>query len=167
MIHIRQARLDDLPALTAVRYHDHPAIHRDRIDAFVSNRLYYFVAAFNQQIVGFGVLLLERPSDWTDPLNAFPILIDLFVAQPYRSRGIGQRLIQHMEMVAQQYGKSAIYLSVEPHTNPRALQLYLRLGYSPLQEQPYHNIWRFTDSEGLMHEGEEWVIDMRKQLAHE
>src|SRR5215216_6389791 len=51
-IHIRQARVDDLPALTAVRYHDHPAIHRDRIDAFDPNRLYYFVAAFKRQIVG-------------------------------------------------------------------------------------------------------------------
>ncbi len=164
MIHIRQAHRDDLPALTAVRYPDCPAIHRDRIDASAPHRLHYFVAEFNQQIVGFGVLLVERPSDWTDSLNAFPILIDLFVAELYRSRGIGQALIQHVEEVARHYGKSALYLSVEPRANPRALQLYLRLGYISLQDQPYHNTWRFSDSEGRVYEGEEWVIDMRKQL---
>jgi GNAT superfamily N-acetyltransferase len=167
MIHIRHAHIDDLPDLTAVRYHDRPAIHRDRIRAFDPHRLHYFVAEFNQQIVGFGLLLLEQPPDWTDPLNTFPILIDLFVADPYRSRGIGRALIQYMEAVALQHGKSAIYLSVEPSTNPRALQLYLRLGYTSLQERPYHNSWSFTDSDGVLHEGEEWVIDMRKQLAHD
>jgi hypothetical protein len=34
MIHIRNAYADDLPALAAVRYHDRPAIYRDRIAAF-------------------------------------------------------------------------------------------------------------------------------------
>jgi GNAT superfamily N-acetyltransferase len=164
LLTIRQACVEDLPALTALRYYEHPAIHRDRIHAFDPHRLHYVIAAYDQQIVGFGVLLLEQPPDWSEPVHAFPLLIDLFVGEPYRSRGIGQALIQHMEGLAQQYGKSAISLSVEPHANPRAHQLYARLGYIPLQEQPYHNRWRFTDSDGRLHEGEEWLIDMQKKL---
>jgi GNAT superfamily N-acetyltransferase len=91
-------------------------------------------------------------------------LIDLFVAEAYRSQGVGKLLVDHMETIARQHGKPAVYLSAEPAANPRALQLYLRLGYIPIQEQPYHNTWRFIDSDGLLHEGEEWVVDMRKQL---
>lgn len=165
MIHIRHANLGDLAALAAVRYHDRPAIHRDRIERSKTKMLHYYVAEYEQRIVGFGVLLLEEPAGWTDPLRTFPILLDLFVAEAYRSRGVGRALILHMEAAARQHGASAIHLGVELHANPRAHQLYLRLGYTPLQEQPYYNTWRFVDSAGVLHEGEEWTIDMRKALT--
>jgi GNAT superfamily N-acetyltransferase len=165
MMHIRVACADDLPALATVRYHDRPALHRDRIAAFNPDTFQYFIAELGHQLVGFGLLLLERPLGWTAAHDSFPILIDLFVAETYRSRGVGRRLIQHMEAVARQHHKSSIYLSVAPDTNPRALQLYLRLGYLPVQEQPYHSTWHFSDSDGALHAGEEWVIDMRKQLV--
>jgi GNAT superfamily N-acetyltransferase len=103
MIHIRHARLDDLSSLAAVRYHDRPAIHRDRIQQSDSNTMHYYVAEYEQQIVGFGVLLLERPADWTDRLNSFPILIDLYVAEAYRSCGVGQALILHAARVRRSY----------------------------------------------------------------
>jgi GNAT superfamily N-acetyltransferase len=165
MLHIRQAHIDDLPALAAVRYHDHPAIHRDRIEGFDPHGQHYYVAELDQEIIGFGVLLLEEPPGWADPLNTFPILVDLFIAEAHRGQGVGRALIEHMEEVARQHGKTAVYLGVEPHANPRALQLYMRLDYIALQEEPYHNTWRFTDSAGLEHIGEEWVIDMRKELT--
>jgi GNAT superfamily N-acetyltransferase len=154
-----------LPGLRSIRYHDQPAIHRDRISASDQRTLQYFVAAIDQQLVGFGLLLLERPPQWSDPLDSFPILVDLFVAEAFRSRGVGRALLQHLEEVARQHSKPAVYLSVEPFANPRALQLYKRLGYTPLQEEPYHNAWQFTDSEGVTHTGEELVIDMRKVLT--
>jgi GNAT superfamily N-acetyltransferase len=164
MIQIRHAHIGDLPSLAAVRYHDKPAIHRDRIQQSSSQTMHYYIAAYDRRNVGFGVLLLEEPAGWTNSLNRFPILADLFVAEAYRGRGVGRALILHMEAAARQHGASAIYLGVEPIANPRAHQLYLRLGYTPLQEQPYHNTWRFVDSAGVLHEGEESVIDMRKEL---
>jgi GNAT superfamily N-acetyltransferase len=164
MAQIRNAHVNDLPALAAVRYHDRPAIHRDRVAASNPDTYQYLVAEIGQQIVGFGLLLLARPLDWADPLDSFPILIDLFVAESFRSQGVGKALIDYVEVVAQRHGKPALYLSVEPDANPRALQLYRRLGFVPIHEHPYHNTWRFTDSDGMLHEGEEWVIDMRKQL---
>lgn len=165
MITIRQAQLTDLPTLQAIRYHDRPAIHRDRIQAADPQRSQYFVALYDQQIVGFGLLLLERPPGWTDVMENFPVLIDLFVAERYRRRGVGKALITQMEAVAQTQGKNTIFLSVEPNENPQALALYRRLGYLSLQEEPYYNRWQFTDSDGNLHQGEEWLIDMRKVLT--
>lgn len=166
-IFIREAHINDLPALCAIRYNDQPAIHRDRINKSDQHTFQYFVAERAEQIIGFGLLLLERPLDWNDSLNTFPILVDLFVTENYRSRGVGQALMQHMEAIAQQHGKSAVYLNVEPSTNPRAVNLYLRLGYVPLQQQPYYNVWQFADTDGVLHKGEEWVIDMRKSLVND
>lgn len=165
MITIRQAQSEDMPALQSVRYHDRPAIHRDRIQSAAPQRSQYFVALYEQQIVGFGLLLLERPQEWTDVMESFPVLIDLFVMENYRRRGVGKTLISQMEAVAQTQGKSAIFLCVAPNENPQALALYRRLGYLPLQEEPYQNRWQFTDSDGHLHEGEEWLIDMQKTLV--
>jgi hypothetical protein len=61
-------------------------------------------------------------------------------------------------------GYVQVYLSVAPIANPRAYALYQRLGYQQLQAEPYRKIWEFTDSEGQMHRGEDWVVDMVKQL---
>jgi GNAT superfamily N-acetyltransferase len=164
MITVREARADDLSALCQVRYRDKPLIHRDRIEASDGRTMQYYVVELAHEIVGFGLLLLERPPTWSDPLESFPILVDLFVAEHVRGQGAGSALVRHMEEAARLHGKPAVYLGVEPDANPRAMQLYLRLGYLPLQAQPYHNTWRFTDSEGVLHEGEEWTIDMWKPL---
>jgi GNAT superfamily N-acetyltransferase len=165
MLTIRPAQLADLKALCHIRYAQQPAIHRDRINAANNTAYYYLVAERDSTIVGFGMLLVERPPGWNDPLNAFPIIVDLFVAEAYRGQGFGSALLAHIESTAYQHGKRAIYLNVEPHTNPRALALYQRLGFQPLQAEPYHHTWRFTDSQGVEHFGEEWVVDMCKPLG--
>lgn len=163
-ISVREAHPDDLPALLQIRYHDTPGIHSDRISGSDGQAQQYYVAEVAQQIVGFVLLVLERPASWSDALESFPILIDLFVAEPFRGQGIGGSLMLHTEEVARRRGIASLYLSVESKNNPRAMRLYMRRGYTPLQAQPYYNVWRFTDSDGIVHEGEEWVIDMRKQL---
>jgi GNAT superfamily N-acetyltransferase len=71
------------------------------------------------------VLLRERPPQWSDPLDTFPITVDLFVAEAHRGQGIGSEILQH----------------VEPRSNPRALSLYQRLGFRPLQEEPFDRGW--------------------------
>jgi GNAT superfamily N-acetyltransferase len=123
------------------------------------------VAELDEHLVGFAVLLVESPPDWSDPLNTFPIVVDLFVTEAYRNCGVGQALIQQIEAIATAHGKPAVYLSVEPLANPRALAFYTRLGFVQLQDHPYHNTWHFRDSDGQLHTGEEWVIDMRKSLS--
>ncbi|KAB8141292.1 GNAT family N-acetyltransferase [Chloroflexia bacterium SDU3-3] len=161
---IRPALLPDLAALCRVRYAEMPGIHADRILASDGVASAYLVAARGQDIVGFGVLQIERPERWDDPHGQFPMVIDLFVDAAQRGQGYGRALLGAMEQLAAACGKAALHLSVEPLENPRALALYRRLGYAPLQDAPYHSQWRFTDSQGVEHSGAEWVIDMRKPL---
>ena len=57
-----------------------------------------------------------------------------------------------------------LHLSVDPVENPRARDWYARLGFRPLQTEPYPDHWQFADSEGQWHEGHGWAIDMVKWL---
>lgn len=163
---IRPALLPDLAALCRVRYADQPGIHADRILASDGETSAYLVAVRGQDIIGFGVLQIEQPARWDDPHGQFPMVIDLFVDEDQRGQGYGRALLGAMEQLAAACGKAALHLSVEPLENPRALALYRSLGYAPLQDAPYHSEWRFTDSQGVEHSGEEWVIDMRKSLGN-
>jgi len=165
MVIIRTAQIADLSALCRLRYAEQPAIHRDRIRATDNQTYFYLVAERECILIGFGLLLLERPPEWSDTLDSFPIVVDLFVSGQHRSQGVGRALLTHMECIVHQHGKTVLYLSVEPKTNPRALALYERLGFQPLQREPYQSAWRFTDSDGIEHVGEEWVIDMCKSLT--
>jgi hypothetical protein len=59
-----------------------------------------------------------------------------------------------------------MHVAVDPVENPRAYQLYLRLGYQPLQQEPYRSRWQFTDSDGDVHHGEDFQIDLRKSMSN-
>jgi hypothetical protein len=41
------------------------------------------------------------------------------------------------------------------------------LGFLPLQAEPHRTEWRFTDSDGHVHAGSAWAIDMVKPLAND
>ncbi len=97
--------------------------------------------------------------------NQLPLLMDLFVAPDHRSQGIGAAMVAAVEEFALAKGYGHLYLHVEPDRNPRAFALYKRLGFQPLQSQPYESPFRFADSAGNVQEGVEWVVDMRKWLA--
>jgi len=53
---------------------------------------------------------------------------------------------------------------VDPLNNPRAHALYRRLGYRQLQTEPYLKHWEFADSDGNLHAGDDWTVDMAKPL---
>ena len=72
--------------------------------------------------------------------------------------------VRAMEHIASEAGYGQLYISVEPLNNPRAYALYRRLGYQQEQSEPYQKIWEFQDSQGQVHHGEDWVVDMVKQL---
>ena len=153
--------------LLAIRYAEHPAIHRDRLRDAADPELHYLVAEREETIVGFGLLVCERPPTW--PVDAIthplPQIIDLYVPEALRSQGIGTSILCYMEQLAFNAGFDRLYLCVYPLDSPRAYDLYLRLGYQPLQAEPYHDHWRFTDSDDNVHEGEGWAIDMVKAVT--
>ena len=81
-----------------------------------------------------------------------------------RGRGYGTQFIHHIERIAVEEGYRELYLIVEPWDNPCAFALYQRLGYKQLQAEPYESKWQLTDSDGNLHQGVSWVLDLVKEL---
>ena len=163
---IRAACPADLPGLAAIRYADAPAVHSDRLRDAASGHLRFLVAERDGVIAGFGLLVFSRPATWPDAgtTDRLPGILDLYVVEAHRGRGIGTALIRQMEEIAVGEGRDKLYLGVDPRENARAYALYLRLGFQALQAEPYRERWRFVDSDGRVHEGEEWLVDMVKAL---
>jgi ribosomal protein S18 acetylase RimI-like enzyme len=73
-------------------------------------------------------------------------------------------MIRHMERLTRRAGYKRLYMTVDPVENLRALALYIRLGYVPVQTEPYLTNWYFEDSGGFVHEGVMWAIALAKRL---
>jgi GNAT superfamily N-acetyltransferase len=165
-LRIRDAQPEDVPGLAAVGHSESPAVHRDRIQDGAEHNVRYLVAESRGTILGYGLLVLERPPTWPDtsPTDYLPLIIDLHVAEESRGRGIGTRMIRHMEQIARRAGYKELFMTVDPVENLRALALYIRLRYIPVQTEPYITDWYFEDSSGFVHEGVMWTIAVRKRL---
>lgn len=160
-IQTRDARADDVEALAALRYGH--TMHRDRVRDADGTTMRYLVAVEDDQVVGFGVLVLAQPPAWP-AMRHIPQMVDLYVKPERRSRGIGTCMIRTMEQLAAAAGSDAILLGVDPESNARALALYQRLGYESIDKKPVEDRWSFTDSDGVVHRGVERIIHMRKML---
>ncbi|MEM7802204.1 MAG: GNAT family N-acetyltransferase [Chloroflexota bacterium] len=89
-------------------------------------------------------------------LSAIPYIFDLYVLESRRGIGIGSLLLVHCERLALQRGCKQISLAVNPDLNPRAVLLYERLGYRPVDGVKY--------LDGVYNGDEDWVINMIKAL---
>jgi GNAT superfamily N-acetyltransferase len=164
-ITVRDATDADVPALTAIKGEGTEALHRDRLRDAQGTGFRYLVLLADQAIIGFACLVIRRPAYWSDADDTqhLPHIVDLQVKESHRGQGYGSEFVRAIERIASQAGYRHLYISVEPLDNPRAYALYKRLGYQPLQSEPYRKIWKFTDSAGKVHRGEDWVVDMVKQ----
>lgn len=164
---MRAATPGDLPALVAIKGADSEAVHRDRFGDAQAPSFHYLVLVAAGAVIGFACLVMRRPAYWSDGNDPthLPQIVDLQVAAAQRGRGYATVFIHAMEQMAVAAGYTYLYISVEPVQNPRAYALYRRLGYQPLRPEPYAKRWTFTDSAGTIHQSEDWVIDMRKELV--
>jgi GNAT superfamily N-acetyltransferase len=162
---VHQATEADLPVLAGIRAPT--ALHKDRLRDADGERLLYLVIAEDGASIGFGLLVFVRPVSWPDgdDTTRLPAMVDLFIRPDRRSRGAGAVLIREMESIVHARGGTRLYLGVDPVDNPRAQELYLRLGYKPLQAEPHRSRWKFMDSDGTIHQGDEWSVDMVKDLG--
>lgn len=163
---VRAATLADLPALIAIKGADSEAVHRDRLGDAQEPSFRYLVLVVEGAVIGFACLVMRRPAYWSDgdDLTHLPQIVDLQVAAQ-RGRGYGTAFIEALEQMTIAAGYACLFISVEPVDNPRAYALYRRLGYQPLQPEPYPKRWTFTDSAGTIHQGEAWVVDLVKEIA--
>jgi len=158
---LRDAVSDDLATLSVIK--PTVALHRDRMRNADSAYIRYMVAEQENTIVGFGLLVFKSPETWTK-MKFLPTIVDLYVKPDFRSQGIGTSMIREMEKTAFKRGCSEIFIGVNPHFNQRAYSLYLRLGYEPLDKEPYLEHWSFTTSDGELRDGDNWIIYLRKEL---
>lgn len=161
---IRDAVENDLDQLQTLR--EKRIVHVDRIRDADGHTLRYLVAERAGELVGFVLLLYAQPPSWQPQTAGFPLLVDLYVHPAHRSRGIGATIIHYLESAARARGFRQLFLCVDID-NPRARQLYERLGYHAIQCEPYVSHWRVIDSEGTVQEGDESLIDMCKLLGGE
>lgn len=118
-------------------------------------------------MIGFACLVYQRPKAWSDADDTrhLPQVVDIQIAPDSRGQGCGTHLIRALEAFALEDGHTEIFLSVDPTGNPGAYALYRRLGYRALQDEPYLTHWAFVDSDGVRHEGDDWTVDMVKNLG--
>jgi len=163
---VRDAEEADVPALTAIKGDGSEMLHRDRLRDAQGTGFRYLVLLADQEIIGVGCLVIRRAAYWSDASDThhLPQIVDLQVNESHRGHGYGSDFIHVIERIASEAGYRHLYISVEPLNNHRAYALYQRLGYQQLQLEPYRKIWNFQDSAGKMHRGEDWVVDMVKQL---
>jgi GNAT superfamily N-acetyltransferase len=165
-ITVRDAAETDVPALTAIKGEGTEALHRDRLRAAQDAGFRYLVLEVQHEVIGFACLVGCHPATWSDADDTahLPHLQDLRVKETHRGHGYGSAFIRRIEHIAADAGARQLYLSVESMHNPRAYALYQRLGYQQLQSEPYLQRWEFTDSAGTVHRGEDWVVDMVKEM---
>jgi GNAT superfamily N-acetyltransferase len=162
---VREATEADLGAL--MRFKPSLAVHRDRLRDACSPGFQYLVLELDRDVIGFVCLVFVRPRYWSDgeSTDYLPTAIDFHIDAPLRGRGYGSFLLREVEKLAAAANAKQFYLWTDPVDNPRAYALYLRLGYQPLQAQPYPFHWEFVDSDGQRHAGDAWRIDMVKPLT--
>lgn len=164
---VRDATQADLPTLTAIKGSGTAAIHSDRLRDAKEPGFRYLVLLADADLIGFACLISRRPSYWSDAddHDHLPQIVDLQITESCRGQGYGSALLRALEAIAAEAGFTHLYLSVDPINNLRAYQLYCRLGYHPEQAEPYHKAWKFTDSQGIIHSGEDWIVDLVKQIS--
>lgn len=161
-IGVRDACEEDLAALDRLR--SGGALHRDRLNQADGVNLRYLMVLHRDKASGFGCLVLGQPKEWP-AMRYVPQMIDLFIGEPQRGKGLGSALIGEMERMARERGFTQMFLGVDPVFNEKALRLYQRLGYVALEEEPRLENWSFVDSDGVKHKGTDLVLHMRKELA--
>jgi len=165
-VKVRDAVETDIPILTSVKGAASEVVHYDRLRDAQNTSFRYLVMIADESVIGFACLVYQRPSYWSDANDeqCLPQIVDLQIEEAHRGRGYGSAFIHQLEKIAAEAGSNRLYLSVNPVNNPRAYALYLRLGYQSVQSKPYRKIWQFTDSQGNLHSGEDWIIDLVKDL---
>jgi ribosomal protein S18 acetylase RimI-like enzyme len=154
---IRPARPTDLSALTELR--PPRGLHADRFD----DDKQYVLAEVDGKPAGFGVIHFRGDPMWERP-EQVPLVMDVWVAPELRRRGIGSRMISALEQSARDRGFPCVYIQVQADKNPRAVELYQRLGYRLLQSKPYPDLFHDVDEHGNVRAGTEVIVDLQKWL---
>jgi ribosomal protein S18 acetylase RimI-like enzyme len=140
---IRTGNEHDLPGMEwEGEYRRYRRLYKMAMDESRAGRRFVLVAEVAGRIIGQIIVQLNRAdSAGTGYLYAFR------VRPEWRNRGIGTRLIREAETALVQLGFRRTLIAVA-RDNPRARQLYERLGYSLFAEDAGE--WSFVDHRGKL-----------------
>ncbi len=143
------------------------ATHRARLNLQDNGTLVYLIAWIDDTPVGHGMLLWNGPTgspkQHIDQLC--PYVEDLWVRTDLRSRGIGARILAEMTMLAIAHGYRAVSLSVGVE-NGRAIDLYKRMGFTPMPTPKFTLSGMVTAADGETHFWSERCQYMSKSLDY-
>jgi len=151
---IRNGTERDLPGMEwEGEYRRYRRLYRMAMDETKAGRRFVLVAEVAGRIIGQIIVQLNRAdSAGTGYLYAFR------VRPEWRNRGIGTRLIIEAESALARLGFRRTMIAVA-RDNPRARQMYERLGYSLFAEEGGE--WSFVDDRGKMQHVVEpsWLLE--------
>jgi GNAT superfamily N-acetyltransferase len=125
-------RLNDIEKLYKLfilqGWHRSPDLFKDYYDEQIIKKRIIKILEINQQIIGYGTLILNPNSGpWKN--KAAPLISDLIVFQPYQQKGHATRLMKALEKEAFKIN-DIITLAVGVHQGYGAAQrLYVKLNY--------------------------------------
>jgi GNAT superfamily N-acetyltransferase len=159
---VHDATSDDVPEIASLR--NTRALFERYLNAADGQFIRFLLGSIDSTIVAFGMIFFRHPPR-SSPKSHLPIISDLHVGSEFRSRGIGSAMIGWMESLALRSGYDRLYMGVDPVENGRALSLYQRLGYDPVQAEPYRKTSTFHMEDGSVEEREYWRLDLVKKLS--
>jgi len=108
-----------------------------------------FIAILKGEIIGSGFIRWAGPRDEV-AVQLFPEAPEIYrleVRQEFRSKGLGTKLIAAMEAAARDNGRHSISLGVD-YENPRAYDLYKRLGFEDSELTEYYDEYLYPTVDG-------------------
>jgi GNAT superfamily N-acetyltransferase len=120
----------------------------------------------DDEIIGFGLLVFRRPEFWPGAGDStrLPEIVGLGIRSSEQGRGYGSAFMRAIEAEAVKAGYRELYLASDPINNPHAFGFFQHLNYHALQTEPFLAAWQFYDSQGALHRGEDWLVNMVKYL---
>jgi ribosomal protein S18 acetylase RimI-like enzyme len=153
---IRAATADDLSSLEHHLHRGFPQRHRPRFDLQAAGKATYLIVWLDDVPIGHAMIEWAWEHEHDDPmallLRGQPCLMDVYIVEEQRSRGIGSRLLAHIDDLVQERGHALIGLGVATD-NPRARALYERHDYRDAGIGEFTSGWYELDEHGQ----ERWV----------
>lgn len=157
----RLARADDLLKLEwGGEYTHFRKVFQHTYQEQRMGRRVMLLADFNHYPIGQVFLRVREEHYLFSNNNHRGYLYSVRVMPPFRGLGLGTDLIQLAEDLLREYHKTEAYISVAKD-NPRAKDLYERLGYAVYGED--NGTWSYTDHQGQMIQVDEpaWLLGKR------
>ncbi len=158
-VQIRPLLESDLPGLEWDGvYEKYRKVFRQSFNDAERGQRILLVAVAAEQIVGQVFIQLSSSETRYADGAVRGYLYALRVRPPWQGQGLGTRLIEAAEEALLALGFSVAVIAAGKD-NPRAFQLYKRLGYRTFDEDP--GVWFFTDVNGQRQVMEEpcWVME--------